>query len=132
MGYACPVCGDPQRDAEHLANHLAFTAMLGREDHAAWLDDHAPEWASLDPETLGSRVTDHAPQEEFPQVFEDTTDDHGQHGEHGYEHAHDRAPRFEESIPRQRGREATGAEATDVLAEAEAMTREMLEDDDEE
>lgn len=120
MGYACPVCGDPQRDAEHLANHLAFTAMLGREDHEAWLDDHASEWESLDPETLGSRVTEYAPEEEFPQAFEDTTDDH------------ERAPRFEESIPRQRGREATGAETTEVLAEAEAMTREMLEDDEEE
>ncbi len=123
MGYACPVCGDPQRDAEHLANHLAFTAMLGREDHEAWLDDHAPEWETLDPETLGPRVSEYAPEEEFPQVFEDTTDDH--------DHGHDRAPRFEESIPRQRGREAMDAEATEVLREAEAMTREMLEDDEE-
>lgn len=126
MGYACPVCGDPQHDAEHLANHLAFTAMLGREDHGAWLDDHAPEWESLDPGTLGPRVAEYAPEEEFPQLFEDTTDGHD------HDHGGERAPRFEESIPRQRGREAASADATEVLAEAEAMTREMLNERDEE
>jgi hypothetical protein len=124
MGYACPVCGDPQRDAEHLANHLAFTAMLGHEDHEAWLDDHASEWESLDPETLGARVTEYAPEEEFPQLFEDTTDRH--------DHGRERPQRFEESIPRQRGREAASSDTSEVLAEAEAMTREMLRESDEE
>ena len=123
MGYACPVCSTPQQDEEHLANHLAFTAMLGREDHGAWLDDHAPEWESLDPETLGSRVAEYAPEEEFPQAFEDTTDQH----DRGHEHP----PRFEEAIPRQRGREAAGHDTAEVLAEAEAMTREMLRDREE-
>ena len=122
MGFACPVCGDPQHDEEHLANHLAFTAMLGREDHGAWLDDHAPDWETLDPETLGSRVAEYAPEEEFPQMFEDTTDGRG----------HDHPPRFEESIPRQRGREATSTGTQEVLAEAEAMTREMLRESEKE
>ena len=38
MGYACPVCEDPQSDATHLANHLAFTAMLRGGEHGEWLD----------------------------------------------------------------------------------------------
>ena len=73
MGYACPVCGDPQADGEHLANHLAFTAMLGDDDHEAWLDDHAPEWADSDPAALAATVTDRAEEREFPRVFADTT-----------------------------------------------------------
>ncbi|MEF8851197.1 MAG: DUF5810 domain-containing protein [Haloarculaceae archaeon] len=80
MGYACPVCGDPQADGEHLANHLAFTALLGDADHEDWLDDHAPDWGETDPAELADRVTDHADEREFPQVFEDTTGD---------SHAHD-------------------------------------------
>jgi hypothetical protein len=52
MGYVCPVCEDPQADGHHLANHLAFTAMLGDDAHEAWLDDHAPEWADADPAAL--------------------------------------------------------------------------------
>ncbi|PSP70281.1 hypothetical protein BRC79_02495 [Halobacteriales archaeon QH_8_67_27] len=52
MGYACPVCDDPQADAEHLANHLAFTAMLRGDGHEAWLDDHVDDWADLAPEEL--------------------------------------------------------------------------------
>jgi len=87
MGYACPVCGDPQADGEHLANHLAFTAMLGDADHEDWLDEHAPDWADTDPAELAARVTDHADEREFPQVFEDTTGD-GQ-GNEGRGHHHD-------------------------------------------
>jgi hypothetical protein len=91
MGYACPVCGDPQADGEHLANHLAFTAMLGDADHEDWLDEHAPEWADTDPAELAGRVTDHADEREFPQVFEDTTDghDHDGHSHDGHGHGHD-------------------------------------------
>jgi len=91
MGYACPVCGDPQADGEHLANHLAFTAMLGDADHEDWLDEHAPDWADTDPAELAARVTDHADEREFPQVFEDTTGDRHEHDhdDHGHGHNHD-------------------------------------------
>lgn len=119
MGYACPVCEIPQQDETHLANHLAFSAMLGHEDHEEWLDEHVLDWEEMDPETLGERAVTFAPEEEFPQVFEDTTADH------------ERPPRFEESIPTQRGRQAMSGEANEILAEAEAMTREMYDSDEE-
>jgi hypothetical protein len=93
MGFACPVCGDPQADAEHLANHLAFTALMHGGDHEAFLDEHVPGWGSLDGTALGERVTEYAEQTEYPQVFEDTTGhdggrghDHGDPPEHGHTH----------------------------------------------
>ncbi|MFC7176246.1 DUF5810 domain-containing protein [Halosegnis marinus] len=73
MGYACPVCDDPQSDARHLANHLAFTAILGNADHEAWLDEHAPGWADEGERELAERVAAAADEREYPQVFEDTT-----------------------------------------------------------
>jgi hypothetical protein len=74
MGYACPVCATPQRDGEHLAHHLAFTAMLHDDDHRAWLDEHAPAWETADPAGLAEAVVEHAPPAEYDEVFEDTTD----------------------------------------------------------
>jgi hypothetical protein len=143
MGYACPVCGDPQADGEHLANHLAFTAMLGDDDHEDWLDEHAPDWADTDPDELAARVTDHADEREFPKVFEDTTDDshgHGSeehsHGEqaHGHDHARDiRDHGIDRSVapggvadPTELVDDAEGEESvtSDVLAEAREMTQE--------
>jgi hypothetical protein len=135
MGYACPVCGDPQTDAEHLANHLAFTAMLRGGDHEAWLDDRVDDWAEMDPPDLAERVVDHADEAEFPQVFEDTTGgDHGgghQHGgnhDHGHQHGggrtQDPADAVENSAP---GGVADlddfEGETDDVLAEAKELTR---------
>ena len=76
MGYACPVCETPHPDGEHLANHLAFTALLGREDHEAWLDTHAPGWEDEGPDELADRVVEAVPETEFPQVFDDTSDSH--------------------------------------------------------
>jgi hypothetical protein len=92
MGYACPVCEVPQRDGEHLANHLAFTAMLRGDDHEDWLAENAPGWNEDDPATLADRVTEHAEEADYEEVFEDTTADHAHghghaHGEHG-QHAH--------------------------------------------
>jgi hypothetical protein len=94
MGFACPVCGDPQADAEHLANHLAFTALMRGGDHEAFLDEHVPAWDTLDETALGERVSEHAERTEYPQVFEDTTGRDGSHGhDHGelpgHDHTHD-------------------------------------------
>ncbi|WP_123536581.1 DUF5810 domain-containing protein [Halosimplex salinum] len=142
MGYACPVCDDPQADAEHLANHLAFTAMLRGEGHEAWLDDHVDGWADLAPEELAERVADRADEEEFPQVFEDTTGgaeaghehDHGSHG--GHAHDHGRSGRSPGSTPDAIDSAAPGGvadlddfegETDDVLAEARELTRKRRE-----
>ncbi|WP_336001644.1 DUF5810 domain-containing protein [Halorientalis halophila] len=130
MGYACPVCGDPQADAEHLANHLAFTALLGDDDHEAWLDEHAPDWDQADADALAATVTDHAEETEFPQVFEDTTG-------HDHQHAHDHersGALFDDESPavecaRERAGQVGGQDAVDdeVLEEARELTRQMRE-----
>ena len=130
MGYACPVCETPQADARHLANHLAFTAMLGDDDHEAWLDEHAPGWADSGEDDLADRVTEYAESAEFPQVFEDTT---------GHDHrdrdSDDPRPGelFEEGnaeaeLSRTRGPDARGgadfdAETAAAVEEAREMTR---------
>jgi len=118
-GYACPVCDDPQADIGHLANHLAFTAILRDEAHADWLDEHVPAWNEYDEAELSSALADHTDrleEREYPQVFEDTTgedgtapgrddptersgalfDDRHAHGhseqdghDHGHQHSHD-------------------------------------------
>jgi hypothetical protein len=75
MGYACPVCDEPQQDAEHLANHLAFQAMTHGGDHESWLDEHAPDWAANGPAELAPRVADLAAAADYEVVFEDTADD---------------------------------------------------------
>ncbi|WP_327050849.1 DUF5810 domain-containing protein [Halomicrococcus gelatinilyticus] len=125
MGYACPVCETPQSDGEHLANHLAFTAMLGDDEHAAWLDEHAPGWEDEGPDELAPRVTDHVEEAEYPQVFDDTRPP---------DHDHDH--QFEEELQRSGGYGRTaGAGAQDadtqrILNEARRMTEEMLSEDD--
>lgn len=92
MGYACPVCEDPQADAGHLANHLAFTALLHEGAHADWLDAHVPDWADHDEDALAEAVVEHATETEYPQVFEDTTGeapagDHADHPHADHDHA---------------------------------------------
>ena len=60
MGFACPVCEEPQADETHLANHLAFTAILRGGDHESWLDEHVPHWDEQTPAELGPDVAEHA------------------------------------------------------------------------
>lgn len=135
MGYACPVCGVPQRDGEHLANHLAFTAMLDDGDHEAWLDEHAPDWDEQGPDDLAPRVTEHAPQAEYEEVFEDTVqrDGHDHDDERGgalFDDEGGHGPgrtAFDANTARQRGGVADlDEEAQGILSEAREMTQEML------
>ena len=125
MGYACPVCEAPQADGEHLANHLAITAILGREGHEEWLTEHAPEWEEPEPSELAEEIVDAVPETEFPQMFEDTT------GGHAHEHGGQSGATFEQELAEQtagRGRDDLTDETRDVLAEAREMTEAMLED----
>ncbi|SEH16833.1 hypothetical protein SAMN04487967_2802 [Natronorubrum sediminis] len=122
MGYACPVCEAEQADAVHLANHLAITASLGREDHRGWLEEYAPEWSECSPEELGERVAPHAEEIETPE-FEGTS--------HGHDHG--RPGGLEQGLAqqsRQPGRGSLSAAAESALQEAQEMTRQMHDEDD--
>jgi hypothetical protein len=129
MGYTCPVCADPQADAEHLANHLAFTAMLGDDDHEAWLAEHAPDWDEADADALAATVTELAEETDYPQVFEDTTQGH----DHDHDHNHERSGALFDDERRtvERGRERasqmSGLDDADeeILEAAREMTRQM-------
>lgn len=130
MGYACPVCDDPQTDAGHLANHLAFTALARGGDHEEWLDEHVPEWGDLGESELAAEVVEDADEAEYPQVFEasgvEDTTDHGSH-DHG---AHDHG--IDPAAARARGHAELDDEARDILAEARSLTEEMQPDGDDE
>jgi hypothetical protein len=143
MGYACPVCEEPQQDAEHLANHLAFQAMTHGDDHETWLDEHAPDWASGGPAELAPLVAAHAPDAAYEVAFEDTTDgetdgarydpdlqgaagshDHANDHSHGHGHSHEQGgPHFGEPMG------DLDPETRDVVEDARELTREMLADD---
>ncbi|MDZ7745329.1 MAG: DUF5810 domain-containing protein [Halobacteriales archaeon] len=137
MGYACPVCDDPQVDARHLANHLAFTAILGDEDHETWLDEHAPDWADDGEQELAQNVREFADEDEYPQIFEDTTGgrpdrDGGRSGElfedEGY--AHDHGHSHDQQLPPQADVDLD-EDTEAVLEEARELTKEMLDEDEE-
>lgn len=125
-GYACPVCDVHEADAVHLANHLAVTASLGRADHLAWLEEHAPDWADCGPEELGERVAGFASEVE-------TAGPTAHQHDHGFgRDAASRAggPALERERARQsrgpgRGQGATSGETARVLAEARELTRRM-------
>lgn len=122
MGYRCPVCGDPQADDVHLANHLAFTALVRGGDHESWLDDTVPDWEERGEEGLAAAVTDLAESAEYPQVFEDTTGEGGQ----------EQPARGAENVPVDVG--ALGgedpAETEEIVAEAREMTRQRRRESD--
>ena len=129
MGYPCPVCETPQRDGEHLANHLAFTAMLHSDDHEDWLDEHVDDWGDRTPADLASAVTEHARETEYDEVFEDTTGSGHDH----HDHAHgDPAQPDVTADPMGDAANAVVDDAVEsVLAEAQELTEEMygLDDD---
>ena len=144
MGHACPVCETPHPDAEHLANHLAFTAMLGDDDHEAWLDDHAPGWSEQGEDELAERVEEHVKEVGFPQVFDDTVERSSTSNRTWSDDTtpdHDEPRRddlFEDELERAnaRGRgsmtsgaDALGGDAQQILQEAQQMTEQMLDDE---
>ena len=143
MGYACPVCSDPQADGGHLANHLAFTAMLGDDAHEAWLDEHVPGWGEMGEAELADAAAEGVETVEFPQVFEDTVDGLDDGGDPPAErsgalfddagHDRDHADRAHADRMRDRGGadEPTDEKAAAILEEAREMPRRMLENDDE-
>ncbi|OIB58128.1 DUF5810 domain-containing protein [Natrialba sp. SSL1] len=141
MGYACPVCAAEQADAEHLANHLAITASLGRQEHQEWLAEHAPEWEECSPPELGEIVAEHAPEIETPSFEGGSSGDRGGHDhshDYGHGHGHDHDHNHTQGRPtgleadlarqsRQRGRGSMTAETEHVLQEASELTRQMVE-----
>ena len=116
MGYVCPVCEEPRVDAEDLANHVAFTAIIHGERHETWLDEHVEDWDQMDPETLGPLVAEHAESVELDVPEPDR--DAGRSSQ----------PTFEEHT------DIEAMDATDraILEEAREMTRQMLEDSESE
>ena len=124
MGYACPVCETPQRDGEHLANHLAFTAMLHGDEHEDWLDEHVDDWGDRTPVDLASSVTEFAEETEYDEVFEDTT---GSGATGGHEHSHDHGGQDRPDVAGGGSiAEAVTDEAVEsVLSEARELTEEM-------
>lgn len=129
MGYACPVCGVPQRDGEHLANHVAFTAMLHHEDHEAWLDEHVPDWSGSSPAALADEVVRHAEEAEYDEVFEDTVHDHGGDRSRASERGRGDRP-TDIDYGTVRGRGVADGEVEPVLREARELTAEMYDESD--
>ncbi|MFW6000669.1 MAG: DUF5810 domain-containing protein [Halorubrum sp.] len=138
MGYACPVCETPQRDGEHLAHHLAFTAMLHGGDHESWLDERVADWSDREPTELAAEVTPHAAEAEYEDVFEDTVPrgrpDVGMgSGGHGAGHDHaDHADHTHDSpthvgVPDSESLDDPAV--AEALREAREMTREAGADD---
>jgi hypothetical protein len=156
-GYACPVCDAPQADMGHLANHLAFTAMLRSDGHGDWLDERVPDWSALGEADLTAALREHAAdldEENYPQVFEDTTgdvaesgrdaadqrsgalfDEDARHG-HGHQHdhdggnAHDHGHAAGGALPDGARGSIPGGELSDedreaIVEEAREMTREL-------
>lgn len=123
MGYACPVCEQPQADGEHLANHLAFAAMLHGDAHEAWLDERVPGWADREPAELASEVVEHAEETDHEAVFDDETGDRPDvdvgHTP-GHTHRHGRTGSLGELDP----------EVRRIVEDAVEMTRERLSGDD--
>jgi hypothetical protein len=117
MGYACPVCETPQRDADHLANHLAFTAVLHGDAHERWLDEHAPGWGEDGVAELAPVVADAADEAEYQEVFEERMPE-------GVDDERDgtRRSRPAGAVPDAN----VDADTRRVLAEARELTRAML------
>ena len=139
MGYACPVCDTPQRDGEHLAHHLAFTAMLHGGDHEAWLDERVADWSDREPAELAAEVTPHADEAEYEEVFEDTVPrgrpdvgmgsggGAGGHDHAGHDHAgHAHGSPADAGVPTPE--QVDDPDVAEALREAREMTREARDE----
>ncbi len=123
MGYRCPVCEEPQADDTHLANHLAFTAILRGGDHEGWLDEHVPGWGEMGETELAPLVTEFAESAEFPVTPEDTAGHAGD--EHGEDDGHGQGER-RQGVDRPEGAETPfGAGIDETASEAIEQAREM-------
>ncbi|MFP9059602.1 DUF5810 domain-containing protein [Natrialbaceae archaeon A-chndr2] len=123
MGYVCPVCTAGVADGRQLADHLAVTASLGREDHRAWLETHAPDWGDSTPAELAERVTEYATELDLP-VSDDAPE--GPAGR-------PQGPRLEDALAEQStgpGRGDLTGDAQSILEEAMELTREMEQSDE--
>lgn len=116
MGYACPVCEEPQVDDAHLANHLAFTAIIHGDEHEAWLDDHVDDWGAMGPEALG------------PRVAADATEVEVDAPDHEHEERRGGSPAIEQPTDES----ALSADDRAILEEARDLTRRMYEDSENE
>lgn len=148
MGYLCPVCDTPQPDGEHLANHVAITAIVRDEDHAAWLDDHAEGWRDASPAELAADLVDHVERIDYDEaavahadVPESAREEDGHAYDHGEEdHDHDPADadvdvgvHRDHDAYREGGIDGAGAGEFDAVVEeaieeAREMTRQQFED----
>ncbi|MFB6073597.1 MAG: DUF5810 domain-containing protein [Haloarculaceae archaeon] len=109
MGYACPVCEIPQPDAVHLANHVAFSALTGDDDHEAWLDERVPDWGQMGEDDLAPLVAERAEKRDV--AVEDATGADGGRGrDRGPAPGHDHARGGEAGRARDHGH-ARGGEA---------------------
>lgn len=121
MGFACPVCSAPQADGEHLADHLAFVALIHGDEHETWLVEHVPDWADRDPEGLASAVTEHA-----DETDDEVVDEGGAHDDRGLDRqfwaARDGDVGVERAHP--------DPEVRRIVDRAREMTRQMQEADD--
>lgn len=136
MAFRCPVCASLEVDGEHLANHLAFTAVIRGDDHEGWLDEHVSGWSEMGPGELAPLVVEAVPAVDVPEVDAEDADGGGGH-------AHEGGGRLEEALARQgshrgpgstssQGRGDLSEEAAGVMAEAREMTKAMygLDGDD--
>ena len=130
MGYSCPVCGAPQHDDEHLANHLAMTAMLHGEDHEAWLDDHLADWSEHTPPELAAEIVEDAEEIDYDEATSERADIPTEDAD-SHDHTHDHAgghPTEELADPAEVPDSGFLDEAAEaVVAEAREMTEKRRE-----
>jgi hypothetical protein len=135
MGYECPVCGIPQADSGHLANHMAFTALIHSDEHEEWLDENVPDWSDLSETELADAVVTYTEETDFPQVFEDTTQSEHQHDHERSGQLFDEssATRGTDGRQQQIGNQpaALDEEAQSILKEAQRMTEDRLDNEEE-
>lgn len=133
MGYVCPICETPQVDAGHLANHIAFTAMLHDDEHAVWLDDHVPGWGSMGEADLAGALADELETTDLSDLFDDAAvEDPTDPVDERSGRLFDESPAHTHSHGGHGRSTPVDPEVQAVLEEARAMTRAMRDEDEEE